>query len=68
MQLFCTFIKLKKSMERRKFFTRLGLGALATCAAAPVMSNNMKAMESKSASPLKKGEIQHMVIFDFKTI
>ena len=53
-------------MERRKFFTRLGLGTLATCAAVPVMSNNTKAMESKSASPLKNGEIQHMVIFDLK--
>ena len=53
-------------MERRKFFTRLGIGTLATCAAMPLMSNNMKGMESNSVSPLKNGEIQHMVIFDLK--
>ena len=53
-------------MERRKFFTRLGIGALATVTAMPLMSNNIKGMESKSASSLKTGEIQHMVIFDLK--
>jgi len=34
-------------MERRKFFTHLGMGALATCAAMPLMSNNTKAMETR---------------------
>jgi len=51
-------------MERRKFFTHLGIGTLAACTAMPLVSNNLKAMESKSVSPLKSGEIQHMVIFD----
>ena len=53
-------------MERRKFFTHLGIGALATITAMPLMSNNINGMETKSASPLKSGEIQHMVIFDLK--
>jgi hypothetical protein len=53
-------------MKRRKFFIRLGIGALATVTAMPLMSNNMKGMESKSVIPLKNGEIQHMVIFDLK--
>lgn len=51
-------------MERRKFFTRLGMGTLAACTAMPLMSNNRKEMKSSSACSLKKGEIQHMVIFD----
>ena len=51
-------------MERRNFFTRLGIGTLATCVAMPLMSNTMKEMEGESGSPLKNGEIQHMVIFD----
>jgi hypothetical protein len=53
-------------MERRKFLTRLGIGTLATCAAVPLMSNNLEAMKSNTVSPLKDGEIQHMVIFDLK--
>jgi hypothetical protein len=53
-------------MERRKFFTSLGIGTLATCAAMPLMSNNRKEMEINSMSPLKNGEVQHMVIFDLK--
>ena len=51
-------------MERRKFFTRLGIGTLATCVAMPLMSNNRNRMESSSVAPVKEGEIQHMVIFD----
>ena len=53
-------------MERRKFFTRLGVGTLAACVAMPVISNNTEAMEINSVPPLKNGEIQHMVIFDLK--
>ena len=53
-------------MERRKFFIRLGIGTLAASATIPLMSNNTKAMENKSVSPLNNGEIQHMVIFDLK--
>ena len=53
-------------MERRKFFTRLSIGALATCAAMPLMSSNSNTMESTLPAPLKNGEIQHMVIFDLK--
>ena len=53
-------------MERRTFFTRLGIGTLATCAALPLISNNVTGMESNTATPLKTGEIQHMVIFDLK--
>ena len=52
-------------MERRNFFTRLGMGTLAVFAAMPLMSNNMKKPDNNSgASLLKDGEIQHMVIFD----
>jgi hypothetical protein len=51
-------------MERRKFFTGLGIGALAVCTAMTLKANNMKGMKSNSLSPLKNGEIQHMVIFD----
>jgi len=51
-------------MERRKFFTRLGIATLATCATMPLISNNIKAMENSTGSVLKNAEIQHMVIFD----
>jgi len=51
-------------MERRSFFTRLGIGALATFTSMPLMSINRKKLESDSLSPLKKAEIQHTVIFD----
>jgi len=53
-------------MERRKFFTRLGIGTLATFATVPLMSNNSNTMKSTLPAPLKDGEIQHMVIFDLK--
>ena len=53
-------------MERRKFFTHLGIGTLATCSVMPLMSNNMSRMGNNPATPLKNGEIQHMVIFDLK--
>ena len=51
-------------MERRKFFTRLGIATLATCTTIPLISNNIKAMENSTGSVLKNTEIQHMVIFD----
>lgn len=53
-------------MERRKFFTRLGIATLATCTTLPLISNNIKEMESNTGSVLKNAEIQHMVIFDLK--
>jgi hypothetical protein len=51
-------------MERRKFFTRLGIATLATCTTMPLISNNINAMENSTGSVLKTGEIQHMVLFD----
>jgi len=51
-------------MERRKFFTGLGIGTLAVCTTMPLMSNKMIGMKTNSVSLLKNGEIQHMVIFD----
>jgi len=53
-------------MERRKFFTRLGIATLATCTTMPLISNNIKAMENSTGSVLKNKEIQHMVIFDLR--
>ena len=51
-------------MERRKFLTNLGAGALIVTAM-PLMSSC--AEKSKKGSPALKGEdIQHMVIFDLK--
>jgi hypothetical protein len=54
-------------MERRKFFKRLGIGSLAGCVAIPLLSAKMaNPANEKNLSPLKAGEIQHMVIFDLK--
>lgn len=51
-------------MERRKFLTKVGAGALVVTAM-PLTSSGMK--KSKKGSPVLKGEeIQHMVIFDLK--
>lgn len=52
-------------MERRNFFTRLGLGTFTIFTAMPLLSKSMKNTDSNiESSALKKGEIQHMVIFD----
>lgn len=54
-------------MERRKFFTRLGTGTLATCSVMSLLASNLQ-NENKNLKEmsLKKEEIQHMVIFDLK--
>ena len=53
-------------MERRKFITNVGTGALAFSAMA-LISNGMGNLEKKHESQALKGEeIQHMVIFDLK--
>lgn len=52
-------------MERRNFFTSLGIGTFATCSAIPLLSNSIENSECNSvSSPLKTGQIQHMVLFD----
>lgn len=52
-------------MERRNFFTRLGLSTFTIFTAMPLLSNSMENPDSNiDSSALKKGEIQHMVIFD----
>jgi hypothetical protein len=51
-------------MERRKFFTGLGIGALALGTAMTLKAKNMKGIKNNSVSPLSNGEIQHMVIFN----
>lgn len=47
-------------IQRRNFLTRLGTSALAVSTAMPLLS----AKSDPATSSLKKGEIQHMVIFD----
>ncbi len=52
-------------MERRRFFTRLGTGTIATLLAVPLMANTLKVLKQrKKGGILGKEEIQHMVIFD----
>lgn len=52
-------------MERRNFFTRLGIGAFTIFTAMPLLSNSMENPDNNTdSSVLKKGEIQHMVLFD----
>ncbi len=53
-------------MERRKFVTDVGAGALVVTAM-PLISSVMGKSEKKPGSPALRGEeIQHMVIFDLK--
>jgi hypothetical protein len=52
-------------MERRSFLNRLEIGTFTAFAAMPLLSNSMENSERNLvSSPLKTGEIQHMVIFD----
>lgn len=52
-------------MERRNFFTRLGISTFSIFTAMPLLSNGMKSQKDNTdSSALKKGEIQHMVLFD----
>ena len=53
-------------MERRKFVTKVGSGAILVTAM-PLISSGMEKYEKKEGSSALKGEeIQHMVIFDLK--
>ncbi len=55
-------------MQRRTFFTRFGAGTLTMLTAFPFLSSAMKIKKHrKKESFLKKDDIQHMVIFDFKS-
>ncbi len=55
-------------MERRNFFACLAPGTLAAYAAVPLTANAMEAeSECKMEVQLKGEEIQHRVIFDFKS-
>jgi hypothetical protein len=47
-------------MRRRNFLTRMGTGTMAACSVIPLLS----AKSDPATNFLKKGEIQHMVIFD----
>ena len=52
-------------MERRKFIAQVGTGTLASCAAIPVIANNLEKSDRNSGLPLpEKEDVQHMVIFD----
>lgn len=53
-------------MERRKFVTNVGAGAIAVTAM-PLISSGMEKSEKNQGSSVLKGEeIQHMVIFDLE--
>ena len=52
-------------MERRRFFTRLGIGAISTLVSVPFLNTALIASnKTKMDALLKKEEIQHMVIFN----
>ena len=54
-------------MERRNFISRMGTGAIAGSAAVPLLLNSSCTSNQPSEQCcLKKGEIQHMVIFNLK--
>jgi hypothetical protein len=54
-------------MQRRKFFTRLGTGAIAASTTMPLMAATFEnSEEDKVTDFLKTGAVQHMVIFDLK--
>ena len=54
-------------MERRKFISRLGTGVLAGSVAVPLITSiSCKSPQSSGQCNLKKGQIQHMVIFDLQ--